>query len=325
MKIAIARYDGIGDLILTLPMASAIKRHIPTARVVFVVSGYQAPLLEHHPDVDEYRSVPVEHGVPNLTELASVLREVQPDWLIDVLPRWKTAWLYYRLKIPNRVGTAFRWWSLLYNKRVFMRKHCSIKHEAEYNLELLRPLGIRKPQLAPPELFLTEDEIAWGVEFLSHLKKTRVVVHPGSHGTSPNWPVDKYVKLVDLLVQSGFCVILTGSRRERVKLGQKFSRLAAERCVLDTMGRLELRQLMAIIKASDVVVSCGTGVMHIAAAFGVPTVSLFGTEPTVGPERWGPLGNNSMVLQPVDKVTPNDVMDAVIEMISVFKPFLSRA
>jgi ADP-heptose:LPS heptosyltransferase len=59
-----------------------------------------------------------------------------------------------------------------------------------------------------------------------------------------------------------------------------------------------LKQMAAVCKVAACVVSASTGVMHLAAAVGTPTVSLFGGSFTTSPVRWGPIGNRSLVLQP---------------------------
>ncbi len=315
MKIALIRWDGIGDVITTIPLASVIKKHLPDAVTIFVVSSYQAPLLENHPDIDEIHTVKVVNKLPDLDELSGVIERVRPDCVIDVLPRWRTAWLYFRHRIPVRIGTAFRWWSLLYNRRVPLRKHRSEKHEAEYNLELLRPLGI-PIEFQPPRLYPRGDEIEAAERLLKDLPHPRIIVHPGSNNTSPNWPKEKYVRLVELLLDGGFSVVLTGSRHEKVKF-HGFDRFKRNKRFLNTMGRLTLRQLMGVIKVSDTVFSCGTGIMHIAAALDVPTVSVFGSEPSVSPVRWGPLGNRSKVLTPLENFGPEDGLKAIKEILNL--------
>ncbi len=314
MRIAIFRSDGIGDLVLTLPMASALKRHLPSSTVIFLISKYQAPLIRNHPDVDEIGVYETIDKRAAILSLEAAIEATKPQVIIDLLPRPKTAWTFFKHKIPIRIGTAYRWWSLLYNRRVKVRKHRSDRHEAEFNLQFLRPLGIENPQLIPPRLYLTDEELQQGRKRVSHLAQPRVIVHPGSHGTSPNWPVELYAELVNRLLSRGISVIVTGSKREREEFGSHFAEFEGASGYMNLMGKTDLREVMAVIAASDLVVSCGTGVMHIAAALRVPTISLFGSNPVVGPSRWGPLGNRSKVLSPLDDYTPEDMEKAIIEL-----------
>jgi ADP-heptose:LPS heptosyltransferase len=316
MKLAIYRRDGLGDLVVSLPLASAIRKYIPDARIVFFVSNYQAQLLIHHPDVDEIRDFDVKDRKPDLNQLSAIIREVRPDAIIDLLPEPRTAWLFFKHRIPIRIGTAFRWWSFLYNRRVKVRKHQSDRHEAEYNLRFLEPFGVKNAELIPPELFLSEEETRKGRSAVAGLSSPKVVIHPGSHGTSPNWPVENYAELTEKLLKAGLSVIVTGSRSEKSKFGASFVRFKHEPSFRDFMGKLNLRDLMAVLASVDVVVSCGTGVMHIAAALRTPTVSLFGSNPVTGPIRWGPLGNRSITLSPLENYTPGDVVEILRDFLS---------
>jgi heptosyltransferase-2 len=92
--------------------------------------------------------------------------------------------------------------------------------------------------------------------------------------------------------------VLTGSQGEADMFNQQAPTGAPlPVSVLNLMGRLSVRELMAVIAASHAVVSGATGPAHIAAAFGVPNVSLFDPRRNNLPTRWQPLGKG-VVLRP---------------------------
>ncbi|MEU1754492.1 glycosyltransferase family 9 protein [Micromonospora matsumotoense] len=110
------------------------------------------------------------------------------------------------------------------------------------------------------------------------------VVHPGSKVEAKRWPADRFAALARRLADRGHRVVVTGSAGER----ELAARVAAgaglpESAVL--AGRTDLGELAALVAAARLVVSGDTGVGHLATAYRVPSVLLFGPVP---PARWGP-------------------------------------
>jgi ADP-heptose:LPS heptosyltransferase len=124
----------------------------------------------------------------------------------------------------------------------------------------------------------------------------RVLVHPGGF-SSRLWKPVHYRDLVLRLASEGREVVLTGNAAERDKFRADTQASGWPVGVRDLMGGLTLRQVMAVIAESHVVVSAATGPMHLAAALGVPTVSIFDPRRNNSPTRWQPLGTG-VVLRP---------------------------
>src|SRR5262249_30168900 len=73
VRILLVRPDGIGDQILCLPVASAVRRHLPKARIAFLSSQTAAPMLAHHPDLDEIRTV---SGQEQFAEMVALFQNI---------------------------------------------------------------------------------------------------------------------------------------------------------------------------------------------------------------------------------------------------------
>lgn len=292
-SILLVRPDGIGDQILCLPVASALRRHDPLLRIGFLSSVYAAPLLEQHPDVDEV--IPCNHDQAGPDELRDVFGRYDAALFLKPYKHlFRAAW---KAGTPVRIGTGFRWYSLFLNARVYKHRKTFDRHEAQSNLELLEGIGITQKELIPPRLYLTEPESRDAAALLPGAAAPRVVVHCG--GFSPRaWLPEHFRRLVVLLAAAGSRVILTGSAEEgqRVFGDDRFLSCAD---VSDLTGTLTLRQVMAVIAASDLVVSLSTGPMHIAAAFGIPTVSIFDPRRSSSPARWKPLGRGVILMPDV--------------------------
>lgn len=292
MNVLLVRPDGIGDEILCLPVASALRQLMPEAKIIFLSSEYAAPLLAYHPDIDEVRTVT---GQETFDELVQLFRR-SVDVVIFLKPFRRLMTAAWLARVPLRVGTGYRWYSWLLNRRVYEHRSDFTRHESACNLGLLRGLGFSPGKVAPPRLVVTAEEREWAKMFLGDAHGPRVLVHPGGF-SSRLWQAVHFRDLVLRLASKGYGVLLTGSVMERDKLLADAQASAWPSGVTDLMGRLTLRQLMAVITESHVVVSLATGPMHLAAALGIPTVSIFDPRRNNSPTRWQPLGIG-MVLRP---------------------------
>lgn len=303
-KILICRTDAIGDALLTLPVATALKRAWPQARVTFLASAYAADILESQPEVDEvwaYAPQGEHQGIRGLKKLSARIRQSKFDAALLVFPDLRISWAVWRGGVPVRVGTGRRWWSGLYNRRVALSRAQGGCHEAQFNLELVRALGV-PAELQPTRLHLAPAAQQWAQDFVRargiKAGERLVVVHPGGRGSAANWPREHYRALVRRLVQwPKTRVLLTGAAAEQNLLAEVARDCSPAPEIL--RESISLKQLAALLALARVVVSGNTGPMHVAAGLGIPTASFFPPAGVTGPERWRPLGNRQVILTPL--------------------------
>lgn len=333
MKIVLVRPDGIGDEILCLPVASALRRSMPGVHIAFLSSEYAAPIIDHHPDIDEVLTVTDQDS---FGDVVSIFKRGF-DAAVFLKPFRRLMIAAWAARVPIRVATGYRWYSLFANKRVYEHRRDFSKHESEYNLGMLKGLGLDPGPVVRPALVLTGHECQWAREQLAGLPKPTVVLHPGGFAAR-RWRSARYHDLAHALTGCGIGVILTGSRAE----GERFRSEVLQNGrrqpeVLDLMGQLTVRQLMAVIGASQAVVSGATGPAHIAAALGVSNISLFDPRRNNLPVRWQPLGAG-YVLRPdvptcekcvyeacpywdcLDRLTVDAVLGLVQEVVARARP-----
>ncbi len=291
-RILLSRTDRLGDVILSTPVATALKRRFPELEVFFLARRYTAGILEMHPHVDGIICLDEEDAASLTRQLKSYGFEA----VVALFPRPQLAWSFFQAGIALRVGTGYRWYSFLYNRRVYQHRKHAQRHEAEYNLQLLEPLGLagatvefhyrRDPAV---ELEVTRLLAAQGV------KDGFVVLHPGSGGSAREWPLEHFAALARSLVAvQQRQVVLTGHESER-ELTQRMQQLAAEK-LIDLAGRLTLKQLAGVIARAAVFVSNSTGPLHLARMVGTPVVAFYPPITACRPERWGPYGRRADVL-----------------------------
>ena len=177
------------------------------------------------------------------------------------------------------------------------------------------------------------------MERLQALPPKRVIVHPGGFDAR-RWQGRHYMKLAQGLAGEGFGVVLTGTANEQRHFFQEASIKEVDAPnILDLMGQISLRELMAVIAASNIVVSGSTGPAHLAAALGVRTVSLFDPRRNQSPTRWKPLGQGIILLPEVptcekciyeacpfwdclDRITVDEVLSRVCQVFEKSTPMV---
>lgn len=293
MNVLIVRPDGMGDVILSLPVATQLRELVPSGTIGFLTSPVVAPILDRHPDVDYVRTI-------RWTDSLGMLRAAFAsgvDAAIFPKPFRSLIWAAFLERVPIRVATGFRWYSLLANRRIYDHRSDFLKHESEYNVEMLRGLGLSPRVVKPPVLVLSEEERKEGERRWAGLPGPRIVIHPGGH-SARRWRPGHFRDLAFLLARKGYGVVLTGSDGEGVEFERDWlSNATVPAGITNLMGRLTVRELMAVVSSAQVVVSGATGPAHLAAALGTAVVSLFDPRRNNLPTRWRPLGNG-LLLRP---------------------------
>lgn len=321
--ILVSRTDKIGDLLLSLPTLQALKAAYPQARLTVLVSAYAQEIVKGHPAVDAVELYDPKEGAWPLVQRFKAL---SPDVFIALYPRFKPVMAAALAGIPLRIGTAYRWYSFFLNHRIHVHRSLCEKHEVEYNLDLLGPLGVEGP--APKIQFpVTDAERSFVGDLLKEkgigYQSRYVVVHPGHKGSAQNWKPERFAQVIAQMAYRGRKVVVTGGPDETALVAQVMAHVRGlgpdQRPVL-LIGVCTLRQLAALYERADCFLSASTGTLHLAAAVGTPTVALFGTIPQTTPVRWGPWGNESTILMPRNLQCPDcqlgtcrlhDVMDAI--------------
>jgi heptosyltransferase-2 len=303
-NILICRTDAIGDSLLTLPVVTALKKALPQSRITFLASEYAADILENQAGVDgvwRYDVLGEHRGRAGRGKLSQRISQAGFDAALLVFPDPRVSWAVFSAGVPCRVGTGRRWWSFLYTHPVRASRAQGGRHEADYNLDLVRRLGLQA-ELEPPQLRVEPEAEAWAKSFLHRAGgagRPWIAVHPGGRGSAANWPREHYRALVQrLAARPDLKVLLTGSPAEQAVLAQVAKGCLPNPAILKEA--VSLKQLAAVLARVKVLVSGNTGPMHIAAGVGTPTVSFFPPAGVTGPGRWRPLGNRQILLSPPD-------------------------
>jgi heptosyltransferase-3 len=297
-SVLVVRNDRLGDWVLTLPLIDAIKAAAPGVRLGAMAAAAAAPLLRRCAAVETV--IVSKRGLRGFGETTAAVRRGAFDAAVVVHPDMADTLAVWCAGVKLRVGNGYRAYSPLYNRRVYFHRSPSTRHEIEYNLKYLEALGLPVPAEIPaPKLEATAADQAEAERLLASrgvVPEGYVVVHPGSGGSSLNWSPQRYrVLAAELAKTSGGAVVVTGSRAE-AELGRYVAGEGAGR--VSVAGETDLGGLLGIIAGARLLVSGNTGPMHLAAALGTPTLSLFSPLRSGSPARWGPRSEVAAVITP---------------------------
>lgn len=302
-KIILFRTDRLGDLVLSFPVVEALRACLPEAQIDLCVNFSTVPLARMHRHVFQVISDTVR-GPKSFFELVRFLKMQNYDLAIHLYPRPHLALATLCAGIPVRVGTIYRYYSFSFNRRIKMHRRTMSRHETDSNLKLLEALGV--PPAPISNGLLIPEEALQRVRDLLSSKGIRpwnsrfVVLHPGSGGSSLNWPPEHYGTLGRELMHSGFQLVLTGTDIDRPIVDQV--RLRMGDGAADLSGQLDLEHLTALLSEASLLISNSTGPLHLADALGRKVIGLYSPFLFSSPKRWGPYRQPENVFLP-DKQT----------------------
>ena len=321
-RLLFIRTDRLGETLLNLPAVAALKAALPSAAITLLVHPDLQPLLEAVPEADQVLADTRAAGPLwwlRALRLARMLRPHRFDLALVSNPKKELHAAVWLAAIPRRLGYGRKWgWCL--TDRVPDRKALGDRHEVEYNLDLVRALGLPAAALPwrfPP--FSREQEDLRRLPELRDLQPSEplIAVHPFSSNPMKRWPAERCRELIRrLALRRDVRIVVVGGTEEQEQVSEV---LPPDASVANLVGRLTLRQLAALLQRARALVSNDSGPVHLAAAVGTRTVVLFGgsAQPASGPVRWGPWGSGHAVIARPDlaEISVDDVMGAVSEML----------
>ncbi|HTK88213.1 MAG TPA: lipopolysaccharide heptosyltransferase II [Nitrospiraceae bacterium] len=282
VRILIRGTNWIGDAVMSEPALSAIRQAFPKADITLLVKPAIAELFQQHPAVDHlliYEHRGRHARLSGKWALGSELRRGRFDVAILLQNAFEAALLSFLAGIPRRYGYGTDGRAFLLSDAITVPHRTAVAHQTQYYLDLLRPLGIT-PFPSAPRLFVSDSEdermrqrlTEAGIQTTERL----IGINPGStYGSAKRWLPERFAHAADRVVeQFGGRVAIVGAAGEEA-LGRAIAEKMLSKPVV-LSGRTSMRELMSIIKRCRLFITNDTGPMHIAAAFDVPVVAIFG-------------------------------------------------
>jgi heptosyltransferase-2 len=294
--VLIVPYVWIGDFVRCHSVVKLLRAQAPQRPVDIVSSALCAPLADYMPGVRQAIVIDLPRrrlGVALQQELAARLREGHYGQALVMSRKWKAALAPWLAGIPLRTGFVGEMrFALLNDLRAGERKLPRM-------IDQMGALALPKHAALPPEWPLpelqvpAEDIARWRSQHgLAAENKPIVTLSPGAVGAGKAWPAGHYGELARALAKDGASVWVLGGPNE-TPIAKQIAE-AGEPHVRDLTGN-DLRDAILALAAADASVTNDSGLMHVSAAIGTPTVAIFG--PT-SPWHWKPLNPIAAILEP---------------------------
>ena len=309
-RILVRGPNWLGDAVMCEPALRGLRKLFPDAQIALLVRPAVADLFVGHPALTRvltYDAKGRHAGLSGKWALARQLRRQSFDLALLFQNAFEAAFLTFLAGVPRRYGYATDGRSLLLSDPVAAPDRSTLVHQVRYYWELLKPLGLTGDPSAPELVVFPEEEQAMAGRFAQGgLTATDVVVgiNPGStYGGAKRWLPERFAEVTERLCRTiresreqQASVVIFGAKGEE-QLGREIAaRLSSRSLILS--GATTIRELMAAVKRCAMLLTNDTGPMHIASAFQVPVVAIF------GPTDWrttSPFGSaHTIVRQPVD-------------------------
>ena len=310
-RILVVRVDLLGDVVLSLPAVRALKRAYPEAKIDMLVLHSTAPILHGEPEIS--RVLSFEPGAwrrptgllraktwRDGLALLRDLRAARYDLAISI--SGDIASILTRLSgARRRFGYAQEAYRHLLTDVLPTGRYAKHQHEVEYVLALARAAGgivvpgdERLKLHVLPEAACSMSERLRTFRAQAGAQGPIVAIHAGArNGQAKRWPPAHIAALADRLVaELDAVVVLTGAPNEE-PLARAIAR-RVRRPILNLTGRTTIPELVALLAASDVVITGDSGPMHIACAVRTPVVALHGpTDPAIS----GPTAPDAIIVR----------------------------
>ena len=290
-NIIISRTDKIGDLVLSVPAISTVKKMYPEAKLYVLVRKYNMEVVKGFTFIDGVVAI----DDYSKKELYKKIKQIKADIFIALYSDNTVLKLAWKSGAKYRVGPLSKPLSFfVYNYGIKQKRSESIKNEAEYNLDLVKHLN--------EELFnkqkITIDKLQYGrtnhnkaLSFLNeHNIYNYVLIHPFSGGSTKNFTVDEYIKVIKGLnyANPNLQIVITSSMDDKAEA----ERIAKECSNVFVYSASSILEIAAVIDKCKVYVGAGTGPSHIAGNLCKMAVCIYPKYKVLSPSRWGLYGND---------------------------------
>jgi ADP-heptose:LPS heptosyltransferase len=285
--VAVVRLRSLGDCVLTTPAIELLKRARPDLRLAAVVEARFRGLFENNPDVDEL--LPVE---------LAALRRWRPQLCLNLHGGTRSAWLTAASGARFRAGFAHFRHRFAYNLRIpraqeILKVERTV-HTAEHLASAMFWLGAQRAEI-PRAKLIPRNPLP---------QRPRAVIHAVAATPEKTWRAEGFLAVAEHLRAAG---------TEPVFIGAEAGELAPFRA-FRTLAGAPLEDVKALLSSASLFVGNDSGPAHMAAAFGLPVVAIFGAS---DPAIWGPWRTVAEVVASpagIGSVTAGQVLNALARL-----------
>lgn len=319
-RVLVIRLQNHGDVLLTTPVFSALKRHFPGVEVDAMVFAETVPMLSANPDLTNIWALPrgrqAGRGLSRLLAVFRLMRQIRRrryDWVLHLNDQWPGAVAALISGASLRFGYAtpkrdYWLWRKIFPLRI---EPTADGHMVEQNMRVLKALEVpldAEDMRCTMAFSQADADLSRQRLLAAGVVGDYVLIHPTSRWFFKCWEDDRLAEVIAALVAAGRQVVLTSAPDPReVDLTNGLLPKGGNPKVVSLAGQLTLPALAATISKASLFVGVDSVPMHMAAALNVPIVALFGPSHV---HIWRPWSSRAEVIHAADYgalIAPNDV------------------
>lgn len=291
---------------MATPVLADLRKAFPKASITAMCRKPICELLKKDDSIDElFCFTRPSNEFLRRQEFRDIIAKIQAgkyDTGILLTHSFSSAWWFWKASVPKRIGYSAHFRRFLLTDP--LRRPKEKEHQVVSYKKILAPLGIQLSQ-SLPKLVVSEQEVEESKMLLYKrgyvFGKKLIGINPGAaYGSAKCWLPERFQALAKRLLSQRDAYVLFFGDLSNSALVKQICRGLGGRAI-DLAGVTSLRQLACIIKDCSVLVTNDSGPMHIAAAFEVPVVALFGSTDA---NKTGPYGQEKGVIDKQVKCSP---------------------
>ena len=277
-RVLVIRLRSIGDTVLATPSLFALKRFLPHAQIDILVEDWVAPLLANHPHVDNVIELK-RGGVTKRMNVAREIRSLGYDVVYNLHGGTTATFLARATGARYRVGFKTYQYANLHTVLApspLLLWGQQKTHSVEQQLALLGWTGVPVSDRPRTRLGIAPEAAGSVIRHLAvaGLADRKIaLLHPAAAFATKRWAAKNFARVAEYLAERGYAPVAIAARHEAQIVDELVNEASAPILTLD----LSLPEVSALASRSQIFVGNDSGIAHIAAAVGTPSVVIFGS------------------------------------------------
>lgn len=310
LKFLFIRLDKIGDLVCTLP-CDEHPLFPSNSEKFWVINKGNEFIAKNSVPSKKFLSLDKSKPWKSFRTLFHFVKQNHFDVAFSFQSPWWVNLALFIASVPFRFGVLSQWHSFLFlNFGTRQKRSRAEMHEADYNYEIV-DLGLRKTLAETQSSAIEIEKLSTPIQKLRatidealltkfDLKnKEYIIVHPGMAGSALNWKQSQYIEFIEsLLNNSRKKIAITGTPMDEDYLAKIKEHFKNDSRLVILQNKINTTELLSVIAGCSFLLAPSTGVLHLAASLGVPTVGIFSPIKVQHPTRWRARGAMVSILSP---------------------------
>jgi len=286
-KILIIRLSSLGDVLLTYPLISLLRKKEPEAQIDFLVKQKFIDAIKFNPYLNSILSLTEE----NLKDIKSIIRKNSYDIVIDLQNNLRSHQLYpfsFKTKIFRFKKPTLKKLLLVLFKLNLLKNNFSI---AYHYIKTLYP-DFKQYELDLYFNIPSEKEVQSFNKIPSEFAHKKIIgICPGAKHFTKRYPVEKFKILIEKLIEKDFAVAIFGGTEDK----EICTALEIHPSVKNFQNENDLLETASLMKKCTAIITNDSGLMHLASLIKIPVVAIFGS--TVKEFGFFPIYKNSVIVE----------------------------